>query len=65
METKEERGEPVLWNNFIEAMEKAFGDPDLKQKALVRVNTIKQGRRNFEECLNKFDEVLLQAGGIG
>jgi hypothetical protein len=28
------------------------------------VNIIKQGRRDFEEFLNKFDEELLNAGGI-
>jgi hypothetical protein len=28
------------------------------------VNTIKQGRRDFKEFLNKFDEELLNAGGI-
>ncbi|CBF89606.1 hypothetical protein AN0376.2 [Aspergillus nidulans FGSC A4] len=55
---------PVLWAEFSAVLDKAFGDPDRQRKALVRVNTIKQGRRDFEEFLNEFDEELLNAGGI-
>lgn len=55
---------PVLWAEFSAVLDKAFGDPDRQRKALVRVNTMKQGRRDFEEFLNEFDEELLNAGGI-
>lgn len=49
---------------LIDVMDKAFGDPDIQRKALVRVNTMKQGKQELEEFLNDFDEALLQAGGI-
>ncbi|CBF81852.1 zinc finger CCHC domain-containing protein [Aspergillus nidulans FGSC A4] len=55
---------PVLWAEFSAVLDKAFGDPDRQRKALVRVNTMKQGKRDFEEFLNEFDEELLNAGGI-
>ncbi|EAA65145.1 hypothetical protein AN0003.2 [Aspergillus nidulans FGSC A4] len=55
---------PVLWAEFSAVLDKAFGDPDQQRKALVRVNTMKQGKCDFEEFLNKFDEELLNAGGI-
>jgi hypothetical protein len=55
---------PVLWAEFSAVLDKAFGDPDQQRKALVRVNIMKQGRRDFEEFLNEFDEELLNAGGI-
>jgi hypothetical protein len=55
---------PVLWAEFSVVLDKAFGDPDQQRKALVQVNIIKQGRRDFEEFLNEFDEELLNTGGI-
>ena len=45
-------------------MDKAFGDPNHQRKALVRVNTMKQGRKSLEEFLNEFDGELLSAGGM-
>jgi hypothetical protein len=55
---------PVLWAEFSVVLDKAFGDPDWQRKALVQVNIIKQGRRDFEEFLNEFDKELLNTGGI-
>lgn len=45
-------------------MDQAFNDADLQQKALVRVNTMRQGRRDFEEFLADFDSALIDAGGL-
>lgn len=61
---KTDARETLCWEDFEKVLDKAFGDPDLKQKALVRVNTMKQGRRNLEEFLNDFDEALIHAGGL-
>lgn len=55
---KTDAREALHWVDFVGVLDKAFGDPDLKQKALVRVNTMRQGRRNLEEFLNDFDEAL-------
>jgi hypothetical protein len=54
----------VKFNDLIAVMDKAFGDPDKQRKALVRVNTMKQGRKELDEFLNDFDEALLEAGGM-
>jgi len=61
---KQDRGQPLRTNDFYEALDKAFGDPDAKTKALVRVNTMKQGSKDFREFLGEFDEALSDAGGL-
>jgi len=61
---KQELNTPVHWDDFVQAMDKAFNDPDRQRKALVRINTMKQGRRTLEDFLNEFDGELLNAGGI-
>lgn len=61
---KRNQNSPVRWDDFIQVTDKAFSDPDLKEKALVRVNTMKQGRKSLEEFINEFDGELLNAGGM-
>lgn len=61
---KRSQNTPVQWDEFIQVTDKAFGDPDLEEKALVRVNTMKQGRKSLEEFINEFDGELLNAGGM-
>lgn len=61
---KQELNTLVRWDDFVQAMDKAFNDPDRQRKALVRINTMKQGRRTLEDFLNEFDGELLSAGGI-
>lgn len=64
LQARQESGTTVEWGEFAAVLDKAFGDPDRQRKALVRINTMKQGKRDLEEFLNEFDEVLLSAGGI-
>ena len=45
-------------------MDKAFGDLNYQRKALVWVNTMKQGWKSLEEFLNEFDGELLSADGM-
>jgi len=50
---------------FFEEMRFAFKDPQLQQKALARLNTLRQGKRDFREFLGEFEQLLLEAGGHG
>lgn len=61
---KMENQEALQWGDFMGVLDKVFGDPDLKQKALICINTMKQGKRSLEEYLNDFDEALIHAGGL-
>jgi hypothetical protein len=50
---------------FFEEMRFPFKDPQLQQKALARLNTLRQGKRDFREFLGEFEQLLLEAGGHG
>lgn len=65
IQAQENRGAPLRMDGFLEAMDKAFGDPHLVEKALARVNTMRQGNKELREFLGEFDEALAQAGGLG
>ena len=54
----------MQWDEFKNALDQAFGDKDLKEKALVRVNTMKQGGKDMDEFLAEFDEALVMAEGL-
>ncbi|KAK9371574.1 uncharacterized protein V1513DRAFT_428421 [Lipomyces chichibuensis] len=49
--------------NFFKQLRTAFEDPALKDKALNRLNTFRQGARPFGELLSELDRLLLEAGG--
>ena len=61
---KQDQHALVQWEEFVQAMDKAFGDPNHQRKALIQVNTMKQGWKSLEEFLNEFDGELLSAGGM-
>ncbi|TQS34028.1 hypothetical protein Golomagni_05607 [Golovinomyces magnicellulatus] len=46
-------------------MDKAFGDSDKITKAINKLNTIKQGNREFREFLQDFEQTILEAQGWG
>ena len=48
---------------LFEEMRFAFKDAQLQEKALARLNTLRQGRRDFREFLGEFEQLLLEAGG--
>jgi hypothetical protein len=50
-------------NNFFSQMQLAFKDPTLREKALNRLNSLRQGNRFFSELLSELDRLLLEAGG--
>lgn len=54
---------PTL-DEFYKAMDQAFDDPEVQQKALVRVNTMKQGKRDLEDFLTEFQGTMIDAGGL-
>lgn len=54
---------PTL-DEFYQALDQAFSDVELQRKALVRINTMKQGKRDFEDFLTEFDSALIDAGGL-
>ena len=50
---------------FLEQLDVAFSDPQKAQKAIAKVNQIRQGRTPFREFLQEFEQTLLEAGGWG
>ena len=50
---------------FFKQMDIAFQDPSLRDKALSKLNTLRQGNRSFSELVSEFDRLLLEAGGYG
>jgi hypothetical protein len=50
---------------FLEQLDTAFSDPQKTQKAITKINQIRQGRRDFREFLHEFEQTLLEAGGWG
>jgi Zinc knuckle len=50
---------------FLEQLDIAFSDPQKVQKAMAKINQIKQGRKPFREYLQEFEQTLLEAGGWG
>ena len=53
-----------LVSELIGQMRKAFLDPAIQDKALLKLNTLKQGARTLREFLSEFDRLLLEAGGL-
>ncbi|KAK9233708.1 hypothetical protein V1525DRAFT_157001 [Lipomyces kononenkoae] len=51
--------------NFYKQLRAAFEDPALKDKALNRLNTLRQGNRPFSDLMSELDRLLLEAGGHG
>ncbi|KAK9323108.1 hypothetical protein V1517DRAFT_373280 [Lipomyces orientalis] len=50
---------------FFAQLAVAFEDPARKDKALNRLNTLRQGNRSFGELMSELDRLLLEAGGHG
>lgn len=61
---KEEAGEPCTLDDFYKVMDLQFSDPDRVQRALVRINTMRQGRKSLREFLADFEQTLITAGGL-
>ncbi|KAJ5571804.1 hypothetical protein N7535_005464 [Penicillium sp. DV-2018c] len=55
---------PYSLEKFWKEMERAFGDADRKQRALVRLHRSKQGRKELREFLGEFDQGLAEAGAL-
>lgn len=51
-------------DGFIAEMDSAFDDPQRREKALVRVNSMKQGQKDLSSFLGEFNEALTDAGGL-
>jgi hypothetical protein len=58
-------GASLTIQGFLEQLDTAFSDPQKTQKAITKINQIRQGRRNFREFLHEFEQTLLEAGGWG
>ena len=48
--------------NFVAQLRTAFQDAALQEKAIDRLNTIRQADRPFDDFLSEFDRLLLEAG---
>lgn len=49
--------------SFFKEMDFAFADPLLQEKAITRLNTLRQGKQDFRIFLGIFEQTLLEAGG--
>jgi hypothetical protein len=56
--------EPASLDEFYRTLDKAFSDPERQKRALVRVNTMKQGKRELKDFLTEFDAAMIDAGGL-
>lgn len=50
---------------FFAQLDLAFGDPRSVEKAVKKLASEKQGRKDFRTFLNLFDQTLLEANGFG
>lgn len=55
---------PLRTADFYEVLDRAFKDPDVQKKALVRLNHMKLGNKDLREFMADFDQTLVEAGGI-
>jgi hypothetical protein len=58
-------GASLTIQGFLTQLDTAFSDPQKAQKAITKINKIRQGRRNFREFLHEFEQTLLEASGWG
>ena len=56
---------PLTIQAFLAQLDIAFSDPQKAQKAITKINQIRQGRQSFREYLQEFEQTLLEAGGWG
>lgn len=50
---------------FLKQMDLAFLDTEMQEKALAKLNNLRQGNRSFDDLLTELDRLLLEAGGHG
>jgi hypothetical protein len=50
-------------DEFMKQLDAAFADPQKRQKALSKINQIRQGNREFREFLRDFEQTMLEAHG--
>ncbi|CBF89288.1 hypothetical protein AN0535.2 [Aspergillus nidulans FGSC A4] len=60
----EANGPTISYEGLMEAMDKAYLDADRQQRALVRINTMRQNNRDLDEFLDNFNKALLNTGGM-
>lgn len=60
----EKEDKPLSLTEFYKAMDLYFQDPDKEQRALVRVNSMKQGKRSLIDFLLEFEQTLVTTGGL-
>ncbi|RKF74222.1 hypothetical protein GcM3_090017, partial [Golovinomyces cichoracearum] len=53
--------EQFTFAEFLDWLDKEFGDPEKITKAINKLNSIRQGNRSFREFLQDFEQTLLEA----
>jgi hypothetical protein len=48
---------------FLEQLDVAFVDLQAQERAITKLNKIRQGKQSFREFLSEFEETLLKADG--
>jgi hypothetical protein len=51
--------------NLLSQLRIAFKDHATRDKAIAKLNVLRQGKRTFAELLSEFDRLLLEAGAYG
>ena len=54
---------PVTLTTFLEQLDVSFNDPARTQRAIEKINNIKQGNRSFREFFHDFELTAMEAGG--
>jgi hypothetical protein len=58
-----ERTVSFTLDNFFDQLRTAFKDAAQQEKALDKLNSLRQGNKTFDEFISEFDRLLLEAGG--
>jgi hypothetical protein len=63
MDYAEGKTEEFTEAKFLEQLDVAFADPQAQERAITKLNKIRQGKQSFREFLSEFEETLLKADG--
>ncbi|KAJ5135053.1 uncharacterized protein N7515_004331 [Penicillium bovifimosum] len=55
---------PYVLTKFYDEMDRAYGDSDRQQQALVRLHRLRQDKKDLREFLGEFDQELAEAGAL-
>lgn len=63
MTTYKEDATKFILREFWKQIDSAFQDAAVRQKAIAKLNLLRQGNQSFDDLLRELDQCLLEAGG--